>query len=187
VQTEILETGNNGYTRDILKKVAKTLVNGQIVIMPSDTIYGFLAKPDREEQLRECKQRDNKPFLRVISDYKQLSALGVSRYMHRDLIEKNWPGMVSFIFETAESTVGIRMPSWAPLRELLTVTGPLLSTSVNFSGQDPLMDFESIYKQFNNMVSIIIKDTSHNPGKASAVIDITRDPWVVLREGDFKQ
>ena len=65
---------NGNYPID---KIAGVLDKGGIVIMPSDTVYGFLFTKEASEKVREIKRRDNKPFLFFISDMSNLDELNV--------------------------------------------------------------------------------------------------------------
>ena len=58
-----------------IEKISNVLINGGIVIMPSDTVYGFLFTQEAAEKVREIKRRDNKPFLFFISNINQLEDL----------------------------------------------------------------------------------------------------------------
>ena len=124
------------YPDDLIFKLIKLIKGGKIIIMPSDTIYGFLCLPSRENKLREIKKRDKKPFLFLISDFNQLNTLEINTEKVKDILEKYWPGSITFILHRDDGkSIGIRMPHWFLLRRIIDNVGsPLISTSVNYSG-----------------------------------------------------
>ena len=66
-----------------VQELADHLINDEVVIMPSDTIYGFACDAFNEalvNRVFEIKKRDqNKRFIVLISDPQQLSEFGVSK------------------------------------------------------------------------------------------------------------
>ena len=81
-----------------IDKIVSVLKNDGIVIMPSDTVYGFLFTQKAAEKVREIKRRDNKPFLFFIGNINQLEELNVNYRPFVDVLEKNW------IFKTVPIT-----------------------------------------------------------------------------------
>lgn len=169
-----------------IDKIADVLVSGGIVIMPSDTIYGFLFTEAAADKVRELKKRDNKPFLFFISDIKQLEDLKVNYKPFAGILEKNWPGAFTFIFDNADGTTsGVRLPVWNVLNELSQKTGKILySTSVNFSGEPPLDNPVDIEAAFADKTDLLVFDEKYVPGTASTVVRLSETDGVkIIRSG----
>jgi L-threonylcarbamoyladenylate synthase len=187
---------NDKYTDEIIDIIVENLKNKKIIIMPSDTIYGFLAVPNCEERIINIKKRDNKPFLYLISDISQLEPLGVAKNSYSDILNKYWPGPLTFImnrnnkkakFNINKKTVGVRMPDWDVLLKIIYKTGePLISTSVNYSGEKALEDIDEIIKKFGNSIDLIIVDRGKNKSISSTIVDISEKPYKILRNGSGK-
>jgi L-threonylcarbamoyladenylate synthase len=168
------------------ERIASFLKNGKIVIMPSDTIYGFLTLPENEEKLRIIKKRENKPFLFLIYDIFQLDVLNISLDPVKGILSRYWPGAVTFIMRSRdEKTVGIRFPDWRIMQHIIKLAGsPLLSTSVNYSGEPALSDTDEIIKEFEDKVDLIVVDKSFKGKNSSTIADISSMPYRIIRKGE---
>lgn len=167
-------------------KIANILLNDGIVIMPSDTVYGFLFTEAAAHKVRDLKKRDNKPFLFFIDDISRLEDLNVNYKPFIGILEKNWPGAFTFIFDNAEGTTsGVRLPAWNVLNELSQKTGKILySTSVNFSGEPPLDNPGEIEAAFGEKVDLLVFDRKYVPGIASTVVRLSTAEGVkIIRSG----
>lgn len=174
---------DGGYPVD---KIANVLANDGIVIMPSDTVYGFLFTQNVAEKVRMIKRRDDKPFLFFISDINQLEELKVRYKPFIDVLKKNWPGPFTFIFDNHDGTTsGVRMPEWDVLKELSVKTGKVLySTSVNFSGQPPMEDVADMHAAFDGQVDLFVFDKSFLPGTPSTIVRLSENDGVkIIRKG----
>ncbi|HOJ63557.1 MAG TPA: L-threonylcarbamoyladenylate synthase [Spirochaetota bacterium] len=175
-----------GYSKKLIDLIVDCLNKDKVIIMPSDTIYGFLTKTKNEQRLREIKRRDEKPFLHLISRYSQLSLLNIDPEIYIEILQKNWPGNISFIMNDINNKkLGVRMPDFEELRNILDrVNEPLLSTSVNFSGMNTLNNPEDIIKNFSELVDLIIIDKNFKEKLASTIVDLTTSPYTIIRKGD---
>lgn len=166
--------------------IVETISKGEIIIAPTDTIYGFLAKPDAEDRVREVKKRDNKPFLYLISDIDQLQYFGADPEIYSDITSKYWPGNITFILNcSGGQTIGVRMPDDVFIKTIISKLGaPLLSTSVNFSGEETINDPGMIIEKFGELVPLIVIDENFQPKKPSTIVDISKKPYKILRYGE---
>lgn len=183
---KIITITNGVYTKNIIDKIVSCLCNEEIIIMPSDTIYGFLALSNKEKQLREIKKRDEKPFLYLIHNINQLTFMGITiNNITSSILSKYWPGSVTFILSSVDGkTYGVRMPEWNVLYSILKkVDKPLLSTSVNLSGEPAINNINNIINQFRDNVSLIINDVKFKPKEASTIVDLTKNPYQIIRQG----
>jgi L-threonylcarbamoyladenylate synthase len=170
------------YNEKLIERIVASLMSNKIVIMPSDTIYGFLFKEERSSSVREIKKRDRKPFILLISSFKMLDKLGVDYNYH--FLSKYWPGPYTFILKdnTSDYKIGVRFPNFRALNEIIRRVGtPLCSTSVNFSGEPAINDPEIIIREFDDKVDLIVRDYNYKPSQESVVYDCVKK--CVIRGG----
>lgn len=165
--------------------IVSTLKAHKIVILPTDTIYGFSGMvPDTVDLINKAKGRDEgKPFIQLIA-----SPEDICRYT-RDDINPNlialWPGAVTMIVNNRDgSTTAFRCPGDAWLRSIIAKLGtPLYSTSVNRAGEPALKYIADICAAFEDSVDVIIDDGDHPDAKASTIIDCTGADYRIIRQG----
>lgn len=178
-------------------KVMRLLEVGAVGFMPSDTIYGLscLALNERAvERLREIKKRSKKKRMIVlIASLDQLDDLKVDKEQIKD-ISKYWPGALTAICKAEKSPVwlnrgqgefGIRMPLDKKLTGLIKIVGPLISTSANFEGEEPLVDPEEARQYFGESLDFYV-DSGIINGQPSTIVDITGGRIDILRQGAVK-
>ena len=167
------------------EELVRVLANGGVAIAPGDTMYGLIGiAPGAEQRLRGAKGRgEDKPFLQLIGD-----AAWVGRYSDSaipDRIARRWPGALTVVIPVrAGGTVAVRVPDHPLLQRLLrALDRPLFSTSVNRAGSPPLATVEEMRREMESRVDVIYDAGDQPPGPPSTLLDITRVPWAVLRQG----
>lgn len=176
-----------GYKQEILFEIEKVLKNDGVVIMPSDTIMGFLFTEESQDRVRKIKRRDDRPFLYLVDSYERIESIGIKTDPFKSILDNNWPGPFTFLFPFDGKKTGVRIPEWQVLQEVIkTVNKPLLSTSVNYSGEDLYTDINSIIDEFVDKVDIIIYDPGFSCKIASTIIDLSGNKPEVIREGSVK-
>lgn len=186
MKTKVIEINKN-YSDKVISEIIQFIKNDKIIIMPSDTIYGFLSLPSQENKLRQIKKRDNKPFLYLISQLNQLKELKINLQDYKIILEKYWPGPITFILKQDKNkTIGVRMPKWGILQKIISKIGfPLISTSVNYSGMQLINDKDEIIKEFSEKVDLIIIDDNYTQSISSTIVDISKKPYQILRKGSI--
>ncbi|MDX9938619.1 MAG: L-threonylcarbamoyladenylate synthase [Sphaerochaetaceae bacterium] len=164
--------------------LAEHLRNGEIAIIPCDTIYGIVgADPESEPLLRMVKGRaETKPFIRLVNE---AMALRIAADPLPPEVLALWPGPLTAIVRTAtENTCAIRIPADEFLQEVLSLLGrPIFSTSVNVSGEPSLEDFEAMVMRFGQAVPLFIRGDAHQGTVPSTIVDITKRPFSLVRQG----
>lgn len=174
------------YREENIPEIARRLRRGEVGIIPSDTIYGIsgIVGEERENRIYEIKERPASKKLIVLSSLEGLESLGVEV---KDEIKKLWPSPLTVILpEIGGDTLAVRVPSDPFLLSLLTLSGPIYSTSVNFSGQPALQTFSEIEPVFSSKVDFIVKKERIEKGESSTLLDATKTPCRVLRQGAYK-
>ena len=85
------------------------------------------------------------------------------------------------IFET----VGVRIPNHPVALKLLEEYGPMATTSVNLSGEDPLNDYDEIVNKFMDKVDMIYPNDLKSSKISSTVVNMTTNPYELIREGEI--
>ena len=164
--------------------LVEVLQSAGVVIMPCDTIYGFVGiAPDTESKIRELKGRQEKSFLRLIPNLQYLP-----RYTTSDLppeLKSYWPGALTVIFPAKDTgTVALRIPDDPLLLQLMKrLDRALFSTSVNASGKPALWRIEDICSAFESRVDLIVAAGDRPEGVPSTIVDVTGKPFRLLRRG----
>ncbi len=173
---------------------------GQVVGVPTDTVYGLAVDPANEEAVRSLfrlKGRGwNLPLAVLAASFEQIDQLVEWTDAARQFVESHWPGPLTVIL-TAKATLApgvgdhhrgtlaVRIPDHDLLRGLLAGSGPLAVTSANPSGSAPALDSVQARELLGDRVPVYLEGERRG-GEASTVIDLTRDPPVVLREGPIR-
>ncbi len=181
-----------------LKEVVEVVKQGGVIIYPTDTIYGLgcdAMNQDAVKQISAIKQRDpGKPFSFICEDVAQISEFAFVPNWAFKLIKRCLPGPYTFILEARRTnlpkkilgkrnTVGVRIPDHPVCASLVKMLKhPILTTSVNLSGGEPLTDPEMLGDEFKGKIDMII---SVGPviSDPSTIIDCTGSAPELIREG----
>lgn len=179
----------------------KALKAGKVVIIPTDTVYGFsgIVLPgnplDADSKIKAIKGRaETKPFIQLLAKPEDLN-LYTDDIVPEKLLSC-WPGPLTIIVnakkDVAEKsglkTIAFRCPGDAWLRKIIEETGdPLYSTSVNRSG-NPVLDSEkAIVSEFEKDAEIIVLDGDKKNALPSTIVAVNENGEVkVLRQGAVK-
>ena len=177
-------------------EIARTLTIGGVVILPTDTIYGLHARANDDaavDRIAGMKGRDDRrPFIVLASSADEIPALGVQTDNQTlKALAAIWPAPLTVILPLAQpvaasrgaSTLAIRVPALAWLRELLARTGPLVSTSVNRSGEPPLTSPSELARTLHDAVDGIA-DCGTISANPSAILDLSTAEPRFIRQGE---
>lgn len=172
----------------------KMNIKDKVFIIETDTVYGIGCLYQSKKavlRINEIKNRASGKFYSLlVSNYKQVEDLTLNSADAKELMDEYWPGALTIIFNksskvedyiTSNNTVGLRMPNSVNALKALEKFGPMVMTSLNKSGEAPLVKFEDCLK-FEDEVDFIIKGKDLS-GKPSTVYDFTNNK--ILRNGDI--
>lgn len=163
--------------------IIQALADNEVIIMPCDTIYGFVgAAPQTHSRIADLKKRKEKRFLQLIPN-SDISSFSPDVLPQK--LKDFWPAPLTLIVhDFLGDTVALRYPNDPLLRRVLTAIGrPLYSTSVNISGEPPLNSVAEIVEAFGDSVSLIVDGGSLEAKAPSTVVDLTQNPPEMVREG----
>lgn len=185
-----------------IRQVVECLLDGGIIIYPTDTIYGLGCDFRNQKAMeRICRIKGIRPEkanfsfvchdLSHIADFTKPFGNNVYKLMRRAL-----PGPFTFILQASnevpkmlksnKKTVGIRVPDHPVCRAIVLELGqPIISTSLKMP-EDPVLEYptdpEDIYEDYKNLVDLMI-DSGYGGNVASTVVDCTDEEPVVIRQG----
>ena len=167
---------------------ATYLRNKKLVIIPTDTIYGFSGiVPEGNKLIIKAKGRDEgKPFIQLISCPEELEQFSPDM-LHKDL-KALWPGAVTIIVRNNfGGTTAFRCPGDMWLRSVIQKTGkPIYSTSVNKAGEAALNTISDICTIFGMTADLIVDNGDSVESIASTIIDASNGGCRIIRQGAVK-
>lgn len=178
-------------------RIVELLHDSKIGILPTDTLYGLVAKASDQlavKRLYELKNRDKKPGTVVAASVDQLVGLGI-KHRYLKAVEQYWPGPISVVIPTGHDlnylhqSVGglaVRIPKDQTLLKLLQKTGPLLTSSANTPGDPPANTMAEAKGYFKDKVDFYADGGNLSSRQPSTVIRIVDDAIKVLRAGAVK-
>jgi tRNA threonylcarbamoyl adenosine modification protein (Sua5/YciO/YrdC/YwlC family) len=181
-----------------LDAAAAAIGRGELVLMPTDTVYGVAADaftPDAVTRLLAAKNRGRAmPVPVLIGEASTLAGLVVDlpAVAHR-LAEEFWPGGLTLVLEhapslawdlgDAEGTVAVRLPDDELTRDLLRRTGPLAVSSANRSGRPAATTAQEAAAQLGEHAAVVLDGGPRADSAASTIVDCTGPVPRVLRVG----
>ncbi len=146
----------------------------KVWLCPTDTIYGLSARASDVEAVERIRQikggREGMHFITLIADIEQLTELGMSITPRQQaFLHKVWPGPVSVILNEQ----AFRLPDHPKLRDLIRAVGPIVSTSANRHGEEPVTTVEQARDIFGVEVDEYL-DAGELTGEASTLVKIIR-------------
>ena len=183
-----------------LQQAAELYYTGKIFIYPTDTIYGIGGDPFDKgvvKRISELKGRDdNKQFIWLLPNIETVyNYIQKSYETHFDFLTKLWPAPVTVILKLNsriqekinQENIAIRIPQNDFCLKLLNeISKPLISTSVNKSGNEPLTDSDKIISEFSEKVDAVFLSSQKSPVISSTIIDLTTKTPKLVREGSIK-
>ncbi|WP_066423761.1 L-threonylcarbamoyladenylate synthase [Anabaena sp. 4-3] len=177
---------------------------GAVVSFPTDTVPALAALPAQAALIFAAKKRSqDKPLILMGASAEDLwpYVLGSEQEykIWQQVVTQYWPGALTLVLPASDrippamnptdpTTIGIRVPNSAIAQTILAQTGPLATTSANFSGQPPLQTMAEIDAQFPEVLTLeptAINSFGDNTeiSLPSTVAKWTGINWQILRQG----
>lgn len=170
-----------------LNEAIKVLQAGGVVVCPTDTVYGFLALAENKkavEKIYKIKKRPKKKPLAVfVKDFKMAESLAEINESQKKILKQKWPGKYTFILPyKLNKTIALRIPKYKFLNDLLKkINKPLAQTSVNISGNPPILAIGDIIERFGKQNILIIDGGNLKKSSPSRIIDLTSKDLTTIR------
>jgi len=177
-----------------LKYALNQLKKGNLVVYPTDTIYGIASNITDDKALKkvfEVKNRSlDKPISICLHDFEQLEQVAQMNDKLRDIVHKLLPGPYTLLLRKQKSIsplitsnsdiIGIRIPDSEICFEL-TKSFPITSTSANLSNKKIPNNIQDIINQLNNDISVYLDVGLIANNKPSTIIDLTNKKPKIIR------
>jgi len=184
---------------EALPQALQALRSGQLVVFPTDTVYGVgcdLWQVEAVKRLFWAKQRPASLPVAILVSAPQHVMQVASRLpdLFAPLIDRHWPGGLSVVVPrhacvpsvlcAGKPTVAVRMPRHPlALRLIAEMGGVLAVTSANLSGDRAARTAEEALAGLSGRVAVVLDAGPCPRGVASSIVDLTLDPPVLLRRG----
>ena len=182
--------------KQVLEQAAAVLAAGGLVVAPTETRYGLLARADRQESLEtlyQVKQRSlDRPTALLIRRFTEAEQYGRVNRATAILAERLLPGPVTLVLtatcdwpppRVVDGKIGLRWSSAPVIQELLAMVKTLVTaTSANISGHTEHDRVQEIVDDFEDRVGLYL-DSGPLTGPVSTVVDCSTDLPRVMREG----
>lgn len=188
---------------DNLNKAAELIKAGELVAVPTETVYGLAGNgldAEAVEKIYEVKGRPAvKPLALMVPDAEAMEKYCINvPQQAKYLAEKFWPGPLSIVLKSKDKvpeivraggdTVSMRCPDHAMTLELLKLSGlPFAAPSANPSGEPSPKNAETVAKYFDGEIAGIIDGGECGLGRESTIIDMSRIPYRILRQGALSE
>ncbi|MEW6555012.1 MAG: L-threonylcarbamoyladenylate synthase [Actinomycetota bacterium] len=183
----------------LLWRCEETLAAGGLLVMPTDTVYGLVARADMAaaaEAVFAAKGRDAEKSLVVMVAGVEEAALLAAPQLRGPLrkLASFWPGPLTLVVEAgdvpwrsnvapASGSLGIRVPDSPFLLRLLARSGPLAVTSANMAGEKEPAGFAAIDPRVLAAAALALDAEESGSGTPSTVAEIKEGAVSVLRQG----
>jgi L-threonylcarbamoyladenylate synthase len=184
---KLLRTNADHFDGFLVSIVSQQIRDGNVIIYPTDTVYGIGCSIDNVASVKrifeiKCREQDKPlsvafPSIEMAKKYAEISAADeeyIIKHINEPLtfIVKKKPSVLDIV-TAGKDTVGIRIPDNVILKKVLEAANmPIITTSVNFSGQKAPAKVGDIDMQIIEQVDLVIDAGPCRVGKPSKVIDL---------------
>jgi len=200
---ERLKVSPESPDRQILQYAAGFIVSGQVVGVPTDTLYGLAADPFNlaaVQQIYAIKGRpEQKPLPILVNSTSQAVLLvrdAPESFMK--LARQFWPGPLTLVVDASHriplkvtgnsGRVALRWPKSVVACELIDAAKmPVTGTSANLSGFAGCSSAEQVARQLGDRLPVILDAGETGTTLASTIVDVRGDEWRILREGGVSE
>jgi L-threonylcarbamoyladenylate synthase len=178
--------------------VIAKLKSGNVGVIPTDTVYGLVARAHDKEavaRLYALKNRDHKPGTVIAASVEQLIELGVDK-AHLDRVKRWWPASLSVetplsdglsYLHQGTGRQGFRVVADEAVREILLETGPLVTSSANHPGEPGSVTVQEAWNYFKDAVDFYLDGGDRTGRSPSTIAKITDDGLLeIIRDGAVK-
>lgn len=179
-------------------KLAECLKSGGVVVMPTDTLYGIVARATNKDAVaRAFRIRDRdiaKPCIVLAADMAQIKKLARPAPLHIQFAQRYWPGPLSMTIPASAAaadylqhrqtrTIAFRVPRHPALQKLLKTTGLLIAPSANPAGLLPATTMAEAMAYFGDKADGYVDGGDLSGAAPSTLVAVHNDGVRVLRQG----
>lgn len=201
MKTEVLSAYTDGQklNEENIARAAKLLAAGEVVAVPTETVYGLAANAYDETAVRKIfaakgRPQDN-PLIVHIADFEDIYDLvSVVPTAAKKLADAFWPGPLTVILPKSDkipdavsaglATVAVRYPAHPVAQAVIQACGvPLAAPSANRSGSPSPTNAKYVFDDMDGRIPLILDGGSSQVGVESTVVTLATEIPRVLRPG----
>jgi L-threonylcarbamoyladenylate synthase len=186
------------YSKNSIRLLKQSLEDGNIIAVPTDTVYGLIADAYNEKAVNKIfktKLRPKKlPLIIFVSSIEEAKKIGHFSKYDELLAKAFWPGDLTLIVKRksnkifyghkSSTTVGIRIPNHKALLNLLIETKkPLASTSANSHKEKAPKNIKELDIISNKEITYALVSNHKIAGSESTIVSLINDKINILRSG----
>lgn len=200
---QILQTDTPALFAAAVRRAAELLRSGQVVALPTETVYGLAANALQGAAVARIFQSKGRPahnpvIVHVAGFDMARSCAARWPALAERLATAFWPGPLTLVLPRAQAipdevtaggpTVGIRWPGHPFIQAVIRECGfPLAAPSANLSNQVSPTTARHVFKQLGRRIPLIIDGGHCQVGIESTVLDLSTAPPRLLRPGMIHQ
>ncbi len=185
-------------TMKYIKDAADRICNGELVVYPTETVYGIAADVFNQKAVKSLYFAKNRPFdmpLSVaVADKDMVENIAIMTSKVEKLVDAFLPGPLTIITKKDNSIpdivtsmsqkVGIRIPDNKIALELIRQTGgPIIATSANLHSHPDAVTVDAAIKDYGDKVGAYLDAGACTLGKPSTIVWIMNDDVEIIRQG----
>lgn len=190
-------------SKEAVKKVVEALERGQVIVCPTDTVYGLLADATNDEAVEkvfQIKKRDKKKAIPIfVKDIEMADKYALMDQDLENFLDEIWPGKITVAVKRKKrtslskrlfankKTVGLRIPDYKLIYEIIKkFNKPLTGTSANISGKPSTTKINEVYQYFEDeeiRPDLILSAGNLPYNIPSTVVDFSNDKPKIIRRG----
>ncbi len=195
VQTRVVTQGPGA-----IAEAARLIAEGQLVAIPTETVYGLAADATNGEavaRIYQAKARPQfNPLIVHVQDVEQARTIAEIGATAAALATQYWPGPLTLVLPIRPdapvatlvtaglSTIALRAPRHPAIRELLAATGkPLAAPSANRSGRISPTRAEHVLASLDGRIPLVIDGGPTEHGLESTIVAVSDSGLRLLRPG----
>ena len=186
------------YSKNSIRLLKQSLEDGNIIAVPTDTVYGLIADAYNEKAVNKIfktKLRPKKlPLIIFVSSIEEAKKIGHFSKFDELLAKAFWPGDLTLIVKRktnkifyghkSSTTVGIRIPNHKALLNLLIETKkPLASTSANSHKGKAPKNIKELDIISNKEITYALVSSHKIAGSESTIVSLINDKIHIFRSG----
>jgi len=180
-----------------IRKAIRLLKQGELIVYPTDTLYGLGADIFNEEAIKKVYEVKKRPFdLPLSIAIASVDEINEYAYMNEiayKIAHEFLPGAITIILKKrkvipdiiAKEKIGIRIPA-NEIALKIAKELPITATSANIHGKNPPKEIKEAKGQLGNKIALYI-DGGKLPGKPSTIVDVSEGKIKVIREGAIRR
>ena len=199
MKTETLATHTRALFEAAVQHAAILLRAGEVVALPTETVYGLAANALDEKAVAKIFQIKGRPahnpiIIHVVGNDMAQACAAEWPVLAAELSRAFWPGPLTLVLPRAKNipdnvtagggTAGIRWPGHPFMQAVIRECGfPLAAPSANLSNQISPTNAEHVRAQLDGKIPLVVDGGQSQVGIESTVLDLTVSPPRILRPG----